>query len=71
MLVIPIEAGLLGTVHKNLWKILEPKKSEEQCYYDRQEYSEKFWRTEETCCHTVANKIPLAKASEKSLQKGK
>ena len=75
--VIPIVVGALETVPKRLgkrWeKVWKIRKSEGESRpsrilhcCNRLEYSEEFWRPEETCCHSASSEIPSANADVKN-----
>ena len=59
--LIPIVTGAPGTNPKGLVRELE----DIEIGGHRPEYKEKFWRLEETCCHSNSSEKPSAKPDVK------
>ena len=72
--VIPTVAGGYETIPNDLEKDWRNWKSEieirlyrPQHFWDQQEYWEKPWKLEKTCCHSVFSERPLVKTGLRNL----
>ena len=54
-------------LERKIWKSDEKSRvSRLQHIWDRSEFSEKFWKPDDTCCHSYSSKRPPAKAPVKN-----